>query len=506
MMVAGIVALGAGVARGETTETVPVMYRSSASAFFASEDHNYYVDSELRLPLLQPQPVGVYYHYFEVSPFLDIGEPQVELLHNRYELQADLKLTAEIRLIAVGGYHTLRIVDDTGFASAYVIGAGIGSPLTTRENWLEWSALAGGYVSRRNLDHDWWAELRAAWRFWNFDEIEYGDAFIHPQLRLVAEVETSNDGNRLHTLARLGPDYRLASAFGNTLDFQVRWFYNDGHLFYGSNENGLLVGFNIEAHPDELRVPNAREYRRDGWMPLVWGQYDLATGSSRRVARLEMNIELLDFVLFNHRFTEVIWYESRQEYNTGDLDNITYNVTLGVQTPIALLATPLWNNDPLVFGAEFWHRSDHALNPAAARVPPPPAAGLDNGSHNILPRLRLQTTGWDLPYRDPAMYERRTEWLNAVDWRVTLGLTVQDDRERGDIAGQLGLNWDVITLQGYVVYARGIASFGSETIDWLAELGVRRPLGRVFARFEDYGIKLDIARGETFSVGFGLNL
>jgi len=80
---------------------------------------------------------------------------------------------------------------------------------------------------------------------------------------------------------------------------------------------------------------------------------------------------------------------------------------------------------------------------------------LDHDSINLM-RLRLQTLGWDMPYRDPGMYQTKTEWLNYVDWRVTLGYDFHHSRARANPAAQLGLNWDVATIQGYVIYARGI--------------------------------------------------
>ena len=123
---------------------------------------------------------------------------------------------------------------------------------------------------------------------------------------------------------------------------------------------------------------------------------------------------------------------------------------------------------------------------------------MKNGSHNLLPRLRLQTRGWDLPYRDAEMYRRVTEWLNTFDWRVTAGYTINDsNRNRNRLCGQLGLNWDIATIEGCVVYALGQISAGNETPDWLAEFGVRRPLGHVFTRFERYGMKHDLATGDT---------
>ena len=132
---------------------------------------------------------------------------------------------------------------------------------------------------------------------------------------------------------------------------------------------------------------------------------------------------------------------------------------------------------------------------------------IKNGSINLLPRFRLQSIGWDLPYRDPAMYEAgRTDWLHLVDWRVTAGFAINTTRDRSHWAGQLGLNWDVASINGAVLYLRGEVSLWEEIPDYVAEIGVRRPIGKLFLRWEDYGITDTIARGDLVILGLGVHL
>ena len=57
-----------------------------------------------------------------------------------------------------------------------------------------------------------------------------------------------------------------------------------------------------------------------------------------------------------------------------------------------------------------------------------------------------------------------------------------------------------------MIYARGLASIGNETPDWLGEVGVRRRLGKLFFRYERYGLESDLARGDTAVVGVGFHL
>jgi hypothetical protein len=338
----------------------------------------------------------------------------------------------------------------------------------------------------------------------DFANDRYGDSHYHAALSLGVNVEAVGVDNEVRALYKAGPAVQLRTANGNQASVQLLWFRNAGNPFYGQNENTLLVGFEVQSTLDSDCVFHAARQRAQGWLPLVWGQYDVGLSRDRRLTRFEINSELVDWHCGDQLFTGTVWYETRQEYRRGDYDNIAYSVSLGLQTPIGGESI-LSHGDPLVLGGDFLHRSDHALNPDADRVP----AGdvLKNGSHNLLPRLRLQTPGWDLPYRDAEMYRRTTQWLHTFDWRLTLGWVIADsNRKRGRVCGQAGLNWDIGAIEGCVVYARGLMSVGNETPDWLAEFGVRRPRGQIFTRYERYGMKHDLSIGDTWVVGLGVNL
>ena len=51
-----------------------------------------------------------------------------------------------------------------------------------------------------------------------------------------------------------------------------------------------------------------------------------------------------------------------------------------------------------------------------------------------------------------------------------------------------------------------VASFGNEDPDWEIEVGVRRPIGRIFARYENYGLAPFLSKGPLFVAGVGMNL
>ncbi len=504
----GCGALAANLACAEDP-TLPT-FRSFAGAFLLSDDHNFFVESELRLPLLRIEPVSVYYHYRETTPFLELRHPQAEVLYRRQEMEVDFKIAEQLRLITVGGYHSTHLTDRRGLLSGYVFGGGIGSPLPTDGERIRWDVIAGTYVSRQDLDSDWWMDAHLSWRVVDFAHDRYLDSKFRASLVLAADMESSNDGGDFRPLVKIGPELQFFTANKNRASFQLQWYYNETNPFAGIEESGLLLGLNVHSSLDHDYVFRASQDRQSGWLPLIWGAYDIGAGNDRTISRFEMNVELVDFVFREQQFTGFIWYESRQLYRVGDFDNTAYSVTLGVQTPIGL-ESALSHGDPLVLGFDFLHRSDHALNPAQSRVD---EVGIDtrlgklidNGSQNLLPRVRLQTVGWDLPYRDPSIYERKTDWLNLIDWRITAGINENSSRDRGVFAGQLGINWDIATVQGYVVYLRGIGSFGNETPDWLGEVGVRRPAFRIFARYEGYGITSTIARGDTLVAGIGVAL
>jgi len=98
------------------------------------------------------------------------------------------------------------------------------------------------------------------------------------------------------------------------LDVSLNWYRNDNNTFFGSDENGLLCGFNVVSGPEQTAPVDIRAQRASGWLPLFWGEYDVGASPDRRTQRFEMNVELGDGELFGQRFTEFISYESRQEY------------------------------------------------------------------------------------------------------------------------------------------------------------------------------------------------
>src|SRR5437867_3846520 len=101
-------------------------FRSFAGVFVGGSDHDYYVDSELRLPLVQLAPVTADYRYRETTPFIrDLQGPQAEVLARRQEGELRLAITDHIQLIGIGGYRSAYREDTPGYQAAYAIGGGL---------------------------------------------------------------------------------------------------------------------------------------------------------------------------------------------------------------------------------------------------------------------------------------------------------------------------------------------------------------------------------------------
>lgn len=497
-MIKAIVGLIFGAVVVLSEEPPPPTFEMMIGGMVPSDHHSYIAESRLTVPLLRVEPLTLSYRYAETTPFLKTNA-QAQLLYARYEMEADFTLCDSVRLITIGGYRRTQFEDRPGSLSAYVVGGGFGS---REKSPLEWSVVAGGYLSRERLDADWWANVHAVWRAWEGKERKLYDTPYRPALGLAVDVESDNAGSAFHALYRIGPVFDIVSANGNQLRFQARWFHTDANPFYEDRDSGLLLGVEVDASLEKDKTVDMRDQRPVGLLPLVWGQYNIGYGNERSVQEFELNAEIHDYLLGEHRVTAVLWYNSRQEQHNGDFDNISYSASPGLQTPIGL-ASPVSQGQPLVLGTDYEHRSAHALNPDASRVPP--GTLLERGSVNIL-RLRLQTLGWDLPYRDPTIYQRKTEWLNDIDWRVTLGYDWHHSRDRSNPAAQLGLNWDAATIQGNVLYARGVGSIGNEIPDWLIECGVRRPWGKIFFKAERTGLEGRLSRATALVAGVGFNL
>ena len=481
--------------------TQPTIQSMIGGVLFDSE-LSYVAETTVTVPLLREEPFSFYYRHYEFTPVRSEGI-QTQLLYSRHDMEGSYDVGEHLRLIAVGGYRSSLFQDRPGELSAYAMGLGVGSPIRSEIPWLEWSATVGGFLSRDHLDADWWADLHVAWKVFEFSEMEMKETGMKPSVKLALDVDAANEGGRFNALYKAGPMLDMESGNGNRVLLQARYYGNDGNPFLETSQSGLLLGVEVRSSFEPGVVLDARDHRPAGWLPLVWGGYDVGFGGDRTTQKTELFVELHDAEWMGHLVTGVLWYESRQEYRRGDFDNVSYSISIGGQARLGL-ASMLSQGQPLVLGVEYLHRSAHSLAPDPDRVPPPTV--LEHNSINLGPRVRLQTLGWDLPYRDPSIYKEKCAWLNHFDWRLTMGHGFSHSRDRANPAGQVGLNWDAASLHGAVLYTRGLLSMGNETPDWQVEAGARWTRMKVFFRYDDYGLEHDLAEGNAAVVGMGLNL
>jgi len=486
----------AAVAQEESRPTLQAMI---AGLFF--DDHSYMAESSVRLPMLHESGFGVSYYQHEMTPILREGA-QTQLLTTWNGVEAAYATDFGLRVIGIGGFHRTANQDRPGSLQTWELGLGLGSLPNSAPQRFEWSVTLGGYAAAQRLDADWWANLSLTWRTFDLPQRPFLETGVKPFIGLGADVESANDGAEFHALYRVGPIMELVSGNGNIARFRAQWYANDGNPFYETRFSSLLVGVEVSTSLDVTNLFDMRDQRRPGWLPVVWGEYDAGVGVGSHLQTTELTAEIHDIRLGERIITPIIWYESRQDYRDDDYDNVSYTVSLGMQT-VTGWPSLLTQSDPIVLGVDYLHRSAHALAPDESRVP----AGtvLPHDSVNLV-RVRAQSQGWDLPYRDPTIYSGDTRWLNHFDWRVTLGYDFYHSRDRGNPAMQFGLNWDAATLRGCVAYARGVVSVANETPDWRIEAGVRHRPWKLFLRWEDYGLESQIAEGPLAVVGLGIVL
>src|SRR6266446_1953384 len=172
---AAIILILAGATVWAEDPTEP-MIRSFAGAFVRGSDHDYYVESELRLPLVQCDPFMLAYDYQEATPFARYkGEPQAEVLARQQQGELRVAVSDTIQLIGIGGYRSTYREDTPGFLSAYAVGGGIGSPFPHDGERLQWAVTGGALLSTMGTHDNWWLDAHGSWRAVTFAQDQYRD-------------------------------------------------------------------------------------------------------------------------------------------------------------------------------------------------------------------------------------------------------------------------------------------------------------------------------------------
>lgn len=468
------------------------------------------VTQEFWLPLVQAGRVDASYLHRETTPFIALpGQLQTELLRTSDRLRLGVAATRRLRLLAVIGYEASHQLDGSQRAGAYALGGGADSGRPGNDDRLEWSVLLGTYANRHGVTPRWWSELHVRWRPVELGEVRYLESTYRMSVALVADVEAARQPGRTRGLYQLGPALEIRNASGNGVEVRFQRYVNDDHPFYGARAHGWLLGANMTSSWEARGPVSASTERRSGTFPLWWGALEIGAGGDRSLTRMELTLEMVDFLVAGRTWTATFHTETRQERRPEGLGTVSYLLRGGVQTRLRA-KRPSPADNPLMIGVSVLHRSDHARDPRPERFigrGTVTSIGklLDSAGLNVAD-VRLRTAGWDLPYRAGSAGSTRRGWQERLDFLVAAGVDIGSERDRGTLAGQIGINWDFASRGGFTPYLRGIASLGNETPDWLLELGARHGILTVFLRGEEYGFRPDMGAGSTFWIGVAAGL
>lgn len=486
---------------------------------FGAKDHNFYVESQWQFPVWARDGWFVAIEHRDTSPFLDTGgvfgnQFQVEHIHATESLRVEKQLNPSLSLKTLQRYQHMMVADRVGKRFGFESLFGIGTPDRAEElPRLQWEILAGPAQEIRTVDSDWALIARASWRVWDWDAPRWAKDAAPWGVSLDAEFESSNDGGDVRARFEAGPTLRFATIGGSEVDLFAHWIQNTGNPYAFSRDHGVFAGVRFDSRRGPQWGHDWLDFKAGRLMPFAWGRHELGVGHDNTVTMFETGFAVAQFNLVKLPTTVYLWYQHRQEFREGDFDNTSYSVFIGPQTPVRIPLVSEWlaRDEPLIVALDYFHRSDHGLDVPAARLTPgvtrnsPMGRFLIHGSVNIW-RMRLQTAGYDAPYRYKSHYERDTRWLGVVDWRVMLGGAGQADRARGNPAFQIAAEADIASIEGVVLYSRGLLSWNEESPDSYIEVGVKRPTGKIFWRYETYGIRRSMSRGGVNYFGIGLNL
>jgi len=487
---------------------------------YASGDHSFIVEDEIIMPLWKMNKLFLYQVRKDNTPFVRETGQQVEALNSLDELRVDYEFSEDIALRTGGAYQRSLQADSVGREEAFKAIIGAGTPYRSLGKRLEWYAEAGPYIGTDNVDADWFLDGFVRYRVWDLYFLEGSKNISHrPGLDIEAKVVTANEGTDIGYLAEVGPTFGITTVNGSRLDLFAHYYGNHDNDFYMQNDDGVLFGFAIESRRETPLGTTIADWRDGDILSKVWGQYDIGFGfDGDYLDQFNVHADIFNFQMAGQPVTFYLDYANRRFYGgDSDFDNSLYDVDLGLRTPLEM--TDGWeimsNGQPLLVGAELFHRSDHVFDADAALVASQNKAssGYPNrydkeGSINQLPRVKITTTGWQSPYAHPEIFEQRTAWINQFEWMFAMGLTVLSSGDRPLISSEAGLNWNIATIEGYVPYLKGQGGFGAASPEMLFETGFQRPAYKVFFRWEDYGLDKTISGGrdKVYYGGLGLHL
>ncbi len=495
----------------------------SRAGYYASKKHSFIVEEWAQLPLFSTGNFLAYYGYNSFTPFESErgGVNQVGRNDQTQELNGEYKLTEQIAVQGTLGWERVDYVDATGHREAFRAGVGAGTPYVKRyTDKLTWSFMAGPSFATHNTYSDWFTDAYVSYQITDFNFLAATKNLARrPMLNIEARMESYNSGvNRFAPYIEIGPTFSMITVNGNKLDIFAHYVGNHGNEFKMLNDDGALIGFSVEAMREYPYGTLPTDWQNGDVLSKVWGYYEMGWGKGGDyVTNFKINAQLYQFEL-GVPWTFYTWFQPRRYWSGAaqGINSALYNVAVGFMTPITLDGgwAVIGNHMPLQLGAEFFHRSDHTMNPSQSQV----AAnnkGADNpdryaweGSMNQVPRIFFSTAGWDSPYVYTGIYESKLAWVNTIDWRVSAGVNVASPSQKHFGSAEIGGHWNIATIYGYVPYIRGQYGYGAVSPGYSGEAGWQRPEYKVFIRYENQELDRSISGGRdnVWYGGFSLNL
>jgi hypothetical protein len=495
----------------------PTFYQVRGAAIFGSKNHSFQVENHAIVPLLRAEDLDgllFLYQHDDYTPFAkDNGGSQVESVTNFDNLRLEYELTDDVAFKAIGGYATYSKVDRIGARGGYRGGVGVGTPYENNMDDLQWEITGGALYESENLKSDWFLDASASYRV---VDITFGktpsNTEFNPSILLEFKQQSTNDKSHYHYYVEAGPTLEILSVNNNRFSFYVHYFRNSFNEFQMVPDRGVMAGIQATTFHD-LPADYSYDWDFEGvrWIPRMWGATEVGGSFDGFVRKVKFHLDAWDVSLAGQVFSVYSDYEHRQD-QIGELSSTSFSVDAGAKTYIAPDAdwlSVLTDGQHLVPFAQYFHRSDHALNlKSINRLQRTTSSNgyLDRESIDNL-EAGFQTLGWNNPNYRTEKFQDDTKFVNQWDWMLKAGYALSNERHRGQPPASAGVNWDIFSLQGFVFYTQGVISTGEASPDYYAELGIKRPGGNFFIRLEDYGLP---ARLEDLNkpvyVGLGLNL
>lgn len=500
----------------EAHDLPPVFYNARGAAIFGSHNHSFQVEHQAVVPLFRAEDMDgllFMYEHEDHTPFArDNGGSQVESVTNFDNLRIEYELTDDLAFKTIGGYDTYSKVDRIGAVGGYRGGIGLGTPYEDNLEDLRWEVTAGGLARSENLKSNWFLDADVSYRV---VEITIGkspaNTEFNPSILLEMKQQSTNDDSKYHYYVEAGPTLEILSVNNNRFSFYVHYFRNSFNEFQMVHDRGLMAGIQGTTFRD---MPQEFSYDWDfegvRWIPRMWGKAEVAGSPDGFLRKMKLYLDAWDVSLAGQVVSVYGDYEHRQD-QIGDLSSTSFSVAAGAKTyiePNNWLGV-ITDGQHLAPFAQFFHRSDHALNIKDINRLQPTTT-----SNGYLKRMStdnleagFQTIGWGNPNYRIEKYQDDTRFVNEWDWMIKAGYSTTSQRQRSQPPASAGVNWDIFSIHGFVFYTQGIVSTGEASPDYLAEFGIKRPSGSVFVRLENYGLPARLEdENKPVYVGLGLNL